>query len=58
MLDFGLFKNHNWGLKILVSIFEKEKKNITQLQRNKGPENPPSQAGPAKGWTRLLTCWS
>lgn len=49
MLDFGLFKNHNWGLKILVSIFEKEKKNIKQLQRNKGPENPPSQAGPAKG---------
>lgn len=43
MLDFGLFKNPNWGLKILVSIFEKEKKNITQLQRNKGPENPPSR---------------
>ena len=43
MLDFSLFKNYNWGLKILVSICEKEKKNITQLQRNKGPENPPSQ---------------
>lgn len=33
MLDFGLFKNPNWGLKILVSIFEKEKRHHTVTKK-------------------------